>query len=60
LPVEAIEDRIEKLFTVLYDILEGNASVFDVRLGEMCRDSRNVAYLLREENPAGNKDGTER
>jgi hypothetical protein len=60
LPVQAIEDRIEEPFAVPYDILERNPSALDVGLGHVCRDGRNVAYLLGEEHPTGNNEGTER
>ena len=60
LAVQAIEDRIEELFAVPYDVLERNPSALDVGLGHVCRNSRNVAYLLGEEHPAGNNEGIER
>src|SRR5262249_1787879 len=60
LPVQAIEDRIEELLAVPYDILKGNPSALDVGLGHVCRDGRNLAYLLGEEHHTGNNEGTQR
>jgi hypothetical protein len=60
LPVQAIEDRIEEPFAVPYDVLKQNPSVLDVGLGHVRRNGRNVAYLLSEEHPTGNNEGTER
>jgi len=60
LAVHAIKDSIEELFAVPYDVLERNPSALDVGLGHVCRNSRNVAYLLGEEHPAGNNEGIER
>lgn len=60
LPVQAIEDRIKELFAVPYDVLKGNPSALDVGFGHVCRNGRNVAYLLSEEHPTGNNEGTQR
>ena len=60
LTVQAIEDRIEELFAVPYDVLERSPSALNVGLGHVRRNGRNVAYLLGEEHPTGNNEGTER
>ena len=60
LPVQAIEDRIEEHFAVPHDVLKRNPPALDVGLGHVCRNGRNVAYLLSEEHPTGNNKGTQR
>ncbi len=58
LSVELVEDRDEKPFAVLHDILKGQPPAFDVGLFDVHRDSGRIADLLRKEHPAGNKNGT--
>ena len=60
LPVQAIEDRIEEHFAVPHDVLKRNPPALDVGLGHVCRNGRNVTYLLSKEHPTGNNKGTQR
>ena len=57
--VEAIEYRGEQLFTVFDDIIEWDAAAFDIGFIHVDRNSGHISNLLREENPAGDENGTE-
>src|SRR5262244_2413445 len=59
LAIESVEDRIEEFLTMCDDLLERNASAFDIGFIHVNGNRWDVADLLGEENCAGNKNGTE-
>src|SRR5262249_32345178 len=59
LTIKPVKDRVEKFLAICDDLLERNASAFNICFIHVNGNRGDVADLLGTENCAGNKNGAE-